>query len=69
MVGENSRTTCISIAMTKNEKAFFRKEAEKEGICLAEFIRRKLYSDYPHDSVFTTTNGLACTSPIEAQGK
>ena len=39
---EVTRSEMVRIKMTKNEKDILRKEAEKEGISMSEFIRRKL---------------------------
>lgn len=61
------RTENVTITMTKNEKTFFQSEARKMGVCLSEFIRRKLYADYPHKKTYGTTKGLTCTSPMEEQ--
>ena len=41
---EVPRSELIRIKMTKKEKELLRKEAEKEGISMSEFIRRKLYA-------------------------
>lgn len=41
---EVTRSELIRVKMTKKEKDILRKEAEKEGISMSEFIRRKLYA-------------------------
>ena len=40
---EVKRSEMVRIKMTKKEKDLLRKEAEKQGISMSEFIRRKLY--------------------------
>lgn len=39
---EVTRSELVRIKMTKKEKDILRKEAEKLGISMSEFIRRKL---------------------------
>lgn len=39
---EVTRSEVMRIKMTKEEKDILRKEAEKAGISMSEFIRRKL---------------------------
>lgn len=41
---EVTRSEVMRIKMTKKEKDILRKEAEKQGISMSEFIRRKLYA-------------------------
>lgn len=40
---EVTKSELVRVKLTKDEKDILRKEAEKEGISMSEFIRRKIY--------------------------